>query len=384
MKQDFLLLDHVSYLNHAAIGVWPHQTCAAVQAFAKENMQQGATDYPRWLAVEQRCRRRLGKLLNIAEQHVSLLKNTSEGLSIIAMGFPWQRGDNIVISSQEFPSNRIVWESLQARGVELRIADIDVDEPEAAMIACCDQHTRMISVSSVQYATGLRMRLEQLGEYCRSHDVFFCVDAIQSLGAFPFDAMACHADAVVADAHKWLCGPEGIAVFYLNPEWWDRIQLQQFGWHMVEEIGDFDCLQWREANSGRRFEPGSPNMLGIHALEASLAVLESYGINNIASDICQRVDTLFDHIQQDKRLQSISSQKASRRSGIVSFNVKGKSRDEHALLYQQLMKRGVICAHRAGGIRFSPHYYTPSHVIGRAWQVFDSLLESSSLLSRRR
>jgi len=357
--REFPLNDGLIYLNHAAVGVWPRRTAGAVQAFAEENMRQGAQDYPRWMQVEQSLRRHLAGFVGAtAASEIALLKNTSEGLSLIASGLDWQAGDNIVISDREFPSNRIVWESLAGQGVALKQAALSGDDPEAALIACMDERTRLLSVSSVMFADGFKLDLNRLGAACRERGVLFCVDAIQSLGALRFDAVSCKADFVVADGHKWMLGPEGVAVFYSHPEARDRLKLSQFGWHMVEHAGDFDRPTWQAAKSARRFEPGSPNMLGIFALDASLRLFYEIGMERVEAAILKRSAWLINAVQNDDRLELLSSAKPERMSGIVTFRRKDLDAEGHAALYRHLMQAGVICALRGGGIRFAPHCYT--------------------------
>jgi len=212
---EFSLSDDFVYLNHAAIAPWPTRTKNAVQAFAEQNAQTGSLYYPQWLDHEKDLRQLLAQLIHVPEQDLALVKNTSEGLSIVAHGLPWQAGDNIVIPQQEFPSNRVVWQSLADRQVEVRTVDIlATDEPEKLIMDATDSHTKLLSVSSVQYGTGLVLALPALGEFCRRKNILFCVDAIQSVGCVPFDAQAAQADFVAADGHKWLLGPEGLGLFY--------------------------------------------------------------------------------------------------------------------------------------------------------------------------
>ena len=356
---EFPLDPDLIYFNHAAVGVWPRRTADAVKSFAEQNMKRGAADYPRWLKVERELRGRLKRLVNAASSDdIALCKNTSEALSLIAYGLQWQTGENVVSSDQEFPSNRIVWESLQNRGVKLRLADISGSDPEAAMIALCDENTRLLSVSSVQYGTGLRMDLRRLGQFCHDNHILFCVDAIQSLGALQFDAQDCHADFVVADGHKWMLGPEGLALFYSNSKARNQLKLQQYGWRMVERAGDFDAKEWTPAKAARRFEPGSPNMLGIYALNASLSLLEEIGMDRVEAEVLTRAETLIDWVHSRDELELITSEQHGRYAGIVTFRVRSLDNDGHADLYRRLMTNGLICANRAGGIRFSPHFYS--------------------------
>jgi selenocysteine lyase/cysteine desulfurase len=369
LTDEFPLKAGLVYLNHAAVGVWPRRTAAAVKAFAEENMLQGAADYPGWLAVERALRGRLQRLLHATSaDDIALVKNTSEGLSLIACGLGWKAGDNIVCAAGEFPSNRIVWESLAGQGVELRQADVRVADPEAAMLALCDNRTRLLTVSSVQFGTGLRMDLQRLGEHCKSCGILFCVDAIQSLGALQLDVEACHADFVVADGHKWMLGPEGLALFYSRPGAREQLGLTQFGWHMVEHAGDFDRADWAPSKTARRFEPGSPNMVGIHALNASLSLLEDAGMAQVEAAVLSNAGRLITWADEQDELQLITPSEAGRYGGIVTFRHRELDLPGHARLYRMLMESGVICAHRAGGIRLSPHFYSDAEAFFPLWE----------------
>ena len=364
---EFNLAPGICHLNHAAVAPWPQRTVRAVQAFSEENASIGSQRYARWLEVEQQLRERLAQLINArGSDEIALLKNTSEALSVVAWGLDWNPGDEIIISNQEFPSNRIVWESLRPLGVIVRQIELGgSDNPEQRLIEAITPRTRLLSVSSVQYASGLALELVPLGQACRAQDIVFCVDAIQSLGALPFDVQACQADFVMADGHKWMLGPEGIALFYCRREWIERLTLRQFGWHMVEAMGDFDRSDWAPACSARRFECGSPNMLGIHALHASVGLLLETGVSQIAQSISSKISYLTDYLLEHSA-EICSEIRPERRAGIVTFRFPG---DDTSARYHFLQEQGVICALRGGGIRFSPHFYTPQGVLDRALKL---------------
>lgn len=361
------------YLNHASVGPWPLCTYEAVEKFAKENIERGAQHYPQWLKVEQNLRVLLSKLVNAeSTDSIALLKNTSEALSVIAYGLDWQAGDNIVLAADEFPSNRIVWESLQSQGVEVRRVKFDgFNHAEDQLIAATDRNTRLLTSSSVQYASGLRMNLEKLGAHCAQSNILFSVDAIQSLGAFPFDAQAIQADFVVADGHKWMLGPEGLALFYCHPKHLEKLKLYQYGWHMVEHAGDYDRDDWQTARTAKRFECGSPNMLGIHALQASLDLLLNTGIETVAQRISGHVEQLAEQLQAINGVSVISPLDAEKRAGIVTFKLQ---QHDNAALQQYLMNNSVVCAYRGGGIRFSPHFYHQTEQLERAINVLKTKL----------
>lgn len=374
-SQDFALDHELIYLNHAAIGVWPKQTAEAVQAFAENCALQGAANYPEWLEIETQTRQLAANLLHLdSVDELAFVKNTSEGLSLIAEGLDWQTGDEIIVAQQEFPSNRMPWEAQQRHGVILRQVDLRCADPEAAYIEAMNEHTRLLSVSSVQYANGLRMDLPRLSAACHERDIIFVVDAIQSLGALDFDQTRIQADAIVADAHKWLLSPEGIALFYCAPDLREQLQLRQWGWHMVEQAGNYTQADWQVAANAIRFECGSPNSLGIHALHESLSVLLQTGLENIERNVLNNTRYLIDILKNIPGLNIRSSSRPERLSGALAFDIEGINSHD---LYQCLMRRKVICAERDHAIRWSPHYYTGEkrllEAVKRLQQCLDSL-----------
>lgn len=372
-RTEFAQDEDLIYLNHAAVGPWPRRTVDAVQAFAEENTRRGASDYPRWNQIERQLRERLARLINAPDpRDIALLKNTSEALSVVAWGLSWNHGDNVVSAWEEFPSNRMVWESLAEQGVSLRTAKVDESEdPEQALIALMNDNTRLLSISSVQYASGLRLDLRRLGEACRERDILFCVDAIQSVGAHAIDAQDIHADFLMADGHKWMLAPEGVALFYSRPEARERLRLRQFGWRMLEQLGDYNSREWRPASGATRFECGSPNMLGIHAMHASIGLLLEIGMQDVEQAVLENTRRVMRAIAARPALRLMTSEQAGRYAGIVNFIAGDGDQTE---VYKRLMKRGVICAQRGAGIRFSAHFYTPPERLARAFDLLDEVL----------
>jgi cysteine desulfurase/selenocysteine lyase len=318
-----------------------------------------------WLETENRLRTWVKTLLNApGEEDIAFLKNTSEGLSVVAHGFPWQSGDNVIISDEEFPSNRIVWESLGRYGVSVKQVSLAAAETaEDALLAAIDTNTRMVAISAVQYASGLRMDLERLGKACHEHGIALCVDAIQALGAIEQDVQRMHIDFLVADAHKWLLGPEGIAVFYCSSGWRERLQLHQYGWHMIEDHFNFDTKTWEPARSARRFECGSNNMLGIKALSASVSLLRQIGMAQVEQRVVDNAQAVIAAISDYDSLELITDPSPDRIAGIVTFRHKAEPAER---LHERLKNYGIVCAMRGGGIRFSAHCYNSREKITKA------------------
>lgn len=366
IRAEFPQAPGLIYLNHAAVAPWPRRAQEAVAAFAEENVVHGASRSQRFNEREERLRRQLQQLINApSPDDIALLKNTSEAISVVASGVRWKQGDNVVATAEEFPSNWIPWDAQP--GVSLRQVNIRGEAPpEEALMAACDERTRVLAVSSVQFSSGIRLDLATLGDFCAARKILFCVDAIQSLGACQLDAQAIKAHFIMADGHKWLLGPEGLALFYAHEAARDELRLHQHGWRMVEGPGDYDAKSWRPARSARRFEPGSPNMLGIHGLSASLSLFEELGCKEIEATLNAKVSRLMAGLANIDRVRLITPPDPRRRAGIVSFLIEGA---DCQALHRRLLENQVMCACRGGALRFSPHFYTPDQDVDKALDI---------------
>jgi selenocysteine lyase/cysteine desulfurase len=375
IAEQFPVNDQCFYLNHAAVAPWPKCTRNAVQEFAEENCQTGAQGYLTWLKKEQDLRAKLAKLIGSKNQEcVALVKNTSEALSLVAYGLNWQAGDIVLISDKEFPSNRIVWESLAHKfGIIVKQVHISAQDPEAEILAAINSTSskpKLISVSAVQYASGIKLDLAKLGVACTANDVLFCVDAIQAVGAMAFKCDEWNIDFAMADGHKWMLGPEGLGFFFVKQQHIQNLNLHQYGWHMIEGAGDFSIKNWQPADSAQRFECGSPNMLAGYALEASTDLLLNIGLDNVAKAIEHNHAFLLNKLQTlGAEILSPSDPKV--RAGILTFRFAGV---DSAKLYKKLMSKDVICANRGGGVRFSPHFHTTEACMEGAVKILQSLL----------
>lgn len=356
-ENEFPILAHCLYVNHAAISPWPARVAQAVRDFADEASQQGALGYRHWLARESALRERLASFIGAASaEDIALLKNTSEGVSLFAAGVPLVAGDNIVIPSGEFPSNRLPWLAQRARsGVEVREVALPYDgDAEQALLDAVDARTRVLAVSSPHWANGFRLDLERLGAHCHRADVLFFVDAIQQLGMLPLDVQAAHIDGLAADAHKWLLGPEGIAVFYTSARAREQLVLQQHGWHMLERPFHFNEPDRAPAAGARRFEAGSPNSVGQAALHEALGLLLETGMETVARRVLANTAQLADGLRRSAGVRCTAHEREQRRSGIIGFEPLRVPLKE---VYGRLKSEGVVAAIRGRGIRLSPHFY---------------------------
>ncbi|MCH8311477.1 MAG: aminotransferase class V-fold PLP-dependent enzyme [Nitrospinae bacterium] len=188
IEQEFPVTAKRIFFDHAKVSPLPRCVCDAVNAFTKDACEHGTKNYKDWMAEADRVRGRFAQLINADEDEVAFVKNTSEGISIVANGLDWKAGDNVVIPDIEFPANVYPWWNLKRLGVETRMVKArDGRVLFDDLAAQTDSRTRIVSVSSVECNSGFKNDLGRIGAFCKERGILFCVDAIQSLGALPID-----------------------------------------------------------------------------------------------------------------------------------------------------------------------------------------------------
>jgi selenocysteine lyase/cysteine desulfurase len=365
-RDEFPVTRRWAFFDHAAVAPLSARARRAVHEYADDLAENGDVHTAAWWDRVEEVRRLAGRLLNADALDVAFVKNTSEGVGIVAEGFPWRPGDNVVSAAEEYPANVYPWLNLAGRGVELRrVASRDsrilVDDVRAAI----DHRTRLVTLSSVEFASGFRNDLDAVGTLCRERGVYFFVDAIQSLGAFPLDVRRTPVDFLAADGHKWMLGPEGAAIFYIRRELIDLLHPVGVGWNSVVGWREFTHLDFTLKPHAGRWESGSLNLAGITGLGASLDLLLEVGVPAVAARILELTDSLCKRAAA-AGLEVYSSRRPEDRSGIVSLTVPGA---EPRSLVRRCRDAGVVINHRAGRLRISPHAYNTGEEIDRLIDV---------------
>ena len=352
----FPVVKELVYLNHAGVAPISTRVEEALRRFAAEAVHRGAFAYEQFYEAEvERVRGRAATLIGAKPEEVAFVKNTTEGLGLVAAGLNWRPGDRVVTCDLEYPSNVYPWWSLRERGVETTMlrgqsGRLPPDLVEEALRA---PSVRLLALSSVEFGSGFRHDLALLGRLCRERGVLFCVDAIQSLGCLPLDVEACGIDFLSADGHKWLLSVEGCGLFFCARRVLDCLAPRTIGWHSVTDDRDFDRYHLELKPTASRFEEGTPNAPGIFALGAAIDLLLELGVEAIA----ERVLALTHRLQEglERRGAFIRSPLGpGERSGIVSFVW---PQEEPRRTAARLRAHGVFVVARRGGVRASPHFY---------------------------
>ena len=349
-RHEFPVTEKLMYLNHAAVAPLTRRAAVAMQHLAQDALDYGSFHYGEWMATYEALRVSTARLINADRSEIAIVKNTSEGIATVATGIRWKPGDIVVAFEEEFPANYYPWKRLEAAGVEVRGLSVfdGMDRINEAV-----RGARMLAISFVQYLSGYRVSLEEIGEICSRHGCLFLVDAIQGLGAFPIDVRAAKIDALAADGHKWLLGPEGCGVLYVRREVQEQIEPIEFGWTNVAKYADYASRDMQLRPDAGRYECGTLNTIGCYGLRASIDFLLEVGVDNIA----KVVQALGDQIWNGARelgFETLGRRSPESGAGIVCIRKPGV---DSALIVRRLKDAGIIAAPRQGWVRISPHFY---------------------------
>jgi len=372
-------LEIAAYLNHAAISPPSLPVLRAIETSVLRIARRGTDGFLPGLQQRERLRGKLATLLAGRSEEIALLPSTSSAVISVAMCFPWQRGDRVLSFQGEFPTNVTPWQRA-AELHDLRFELLAPPEPRDPA-ACLDPlerelqaGARLVAVSAVQFQTGLRMPLAEIGRLCRRYGAAFFVDAIQACGVVPLDVEALQIDFLACGSHKWLMGIEGAAFLYARNE--PNLALVP---HLASWLSHDDPVRFLMDGPGHlrydrpfragptMLENGTCNASAYAALEASLDLLLALGVPAIYEHV-QRYHDLLEPLLLARGYSSARSGDLAARSGILSF--RPPAGIDVRSLPGLLLPRGVCASIPDGWLRFSPHW---PNAVGELTAVAEAL-----------
>jgi selenocysteine lyase/cysteine desulfurase len=362
----FPILSRVDFFNHAGVTALPRAAADALRTYAA---QAESTAYltSGWYGDIERLRALMATMINASKEEVAFVKNTSEGISIVASGIDWQWGDRIVTTGVEYPANVYPWmEVVRSHGCKLVMVPEETDPPRRPPRAAREDprgRRRPADAAGDDLARGVRQRAAarpgQDRRVLPRARKLLCVDAIQSLGALPVDVRAMNIDFLSADGHKWLLGPEGAGVFYCRKELVERTRPLMVGWMNVIDAQEYGKYDYTLRSDAGRFECGTHNVAGLLSLKASAELLSSLGVGKVAQRIRELTDRLINGLTA-KGYGIVSPRDRWQWSGIVSFT--SPTGVEHEQIFHTLRRehRTEIALREDGSAR-RPTSTTPRH-----------------------
>jgi selenocysteine lyase/cysteine desulfurase len=346
------------YLAHAGDCPLPRRVADAISEHARESStgDQEKFVYPDLI---DRGRGVAARLLACDADEVSFVGPTSLALSILASGLKFRRNENILIYFDDYPSNVYPWMALAEQGVEVRMMNtrgLGMIHPRD-VLGQVDENTRLVALASCHFISGHRIDVDAIGKALHERNILFCLDAIQTVGAFPTSLK--QVDMMAADAHKWMLGPCGAGIMVVRKAVRDRINPPLYGWHNVRCPNYVAQEQIQFRTGAHKFEAGTFNLLGIVGLVTAMEMLLEVGVDHIGAELLRKRSVLVPALQQKGYTVLNADTPAQNASAIVSFFKPGQ---DMAALHQTLTDNRIITSLRTDRknqryIRLSPHFY---------------------------
>jgi selenocysteine lyase/cysteine desulfurase len=363
--------EHQTYLNHAAVSPMSRPVREAIDAYVGERHGAGpeapVENFESFLPVIQDTKDRVATVLGTEASRVEFVPNTSAGLNVLARGLDWKAGDRIAVPDGAFPTNVYPFLNLEAEGVEVDFVPTTEGAYTVEDVAdTLRPETRLLSVSWVHFLSGFRADLEALGALCEAHDVIFCVDAIQGLGALQIDVEAAGVDFLAAGGHKWLMAAQGIGVLYCDEALQDDLR-PPTGWlHGPVDWEHLDDYALTFHDDARRFRTGTLNSVGVAALHAALGLYLDAGPERCEERVLDLSTTLADELAA-RGLSRYGTDAPTHASGIVTVGP-----DNPEALFSHLNEHGITGALRNRKLRLAPTYYNDASDLGAILDAVDS------------
>lgn len=360
------------YFNHASVGPISQKVRSVIDEHINDRSRGQIDNFAKVLERSRSAKEKIGVMLNCESERVAWTPNVSSAMSILASGINWKPGDRILINDQEFPSNVYPFLNLQKSGVEIDFVKsvngmVSAEEIERAVTP----RTRLLSISLVQFVTGFRSDLEHLGEICRKNGIIFSVDAIQGAGAVNIDTKKSNVDFLSGGAHKWLMSLQGTGYLFISERLQDQLHQKNVGWLSVKDAWNLLNYDLTFKDTAERFETGTPNAIGITALDQSLSLFTDYGFNRIEKRILDNTEYFIEKISDIGAVPVLRNADRKNLAGIVSVKF-----DDLELIYERLKEAQITAVVREGILRFSPHFYNTKDEIDFVVDVIKKSLQT--------
>lgn len=367
----------ITYLNHAAVAPLSDAVRSAMEDYLDQRNRTHVENFELSVPVIEQCREKIQRLINAPGLHdTAFTGNTSDGISLVASGLSWKNGDEVLLNTMEFPSNVQPWRTLELKGVKLNFVQVKDGSITADQIERhINNKTRVVAISAVQFMNGYLADMEAIGKLCREKNIFFVVDAIQALGQVPIDVQKYNIDALATGGHKWLMSPIGTGFLYLSDRLRHRLNPVRTGWFSVEVPWDLLNYDQPFLDNTTRFEAGSPNMIGLAGMNASLNTLLEIGVEKIQAHLRSLTDLLTQRVLSESDFELYSPVDNRHRSGIVTFKFL-KSVDGEKVI-NELKREKLVISYREGYFRVSPHFYTTESEIENAFNKITAMIQNS-------
>lgn len=356
------------FLAHAGVTILPQRVTRVMQDYLQEACTRMQEFPEAWKATNE-TRAIAAQMIGAKASEISLLGPTSLGLSLVANGLDWQPGDEVVCYQDDYPANVYPWTDLARHGVVVRLLKPSAPgaiTPELVEAALTPK-TKLVALASCHFLSGYRIDIDNIGLLLRSRGVLFCLDAIQTLGAF--ETRVDHVDFLSADSHKWMLGPMAAGIVYVREEVKERLRPTLLGSWNVRSPNFIAQSEIAFESGGRRYEPGVLNIVGILGMKAGLELLLEKGIPAVSAQLLKLKEKLVTGLEP-LGFRFLGPNQGPNASGITTALRDPGHGPSVEKIYEHLTAQRIspsLRFDRAGQahLRFSPHFYNTETEIDR-------------------
>ena len=350
------------YLNHASNGPLAIPVVKAMNGYIERCSLHGEVPYAEAEAVVEDGRLLAARLMGVKADEIAFVKNTSAG-AIIAIGsIEWQHGDNLVMMKDAFPTNTYPFHYLLPHVEKRYVTSAELATGPDCVFRLVDRHTRAIAIDWVHFLSGVRADIAAIAAFCRTRAIHILVDAMQGLGAVDQGFGELGIDFVYAGGGKWLLGPQGSGILYVNAAILPKLRPSNLGWLSAQWEDFNDIYTPKPMKPGAsRFEEGTKNYIGIYGLCESLRILLDAGRSEVAERVRAHVQLLRRRLEE-RGFEIITPVDPQRHAGIITAS---RPDINAAALFARLKERGFICSLRENRLRIAPHFYNTEDEIER-------------------
>ncbi len=350
----FLATDKYIYLNHASTGPLPLPAVKAISDLARQYSHQGMIEWQEYEALSNSTRALVAKLVNASADEICFVQNTSHGIIYAIGSIPFEKGDNVIIMKDAFPTNSAPFHYLLPDIEKSYVTSKELLNNPDCILKLINKRTKAISLDWVNFLNRIRIDLKRISQICKERNIYFIIDGMQGCGAITIDLNDIQPDFFSSAAPKWLLGPHGIGLFFVNKNIVGKLKSFNLGWLSAEWDNLYDILTPRKLKTtASRFEEGTKNYLGMVGFQESLKLFDEIGIDKIELQILDLTDYLIKKINNPK-YEIITPFERERRAGIVSLRKKDV---DNMWLFMKLKQNNIICSLREDYLRISPHFY---------------------------
>lgn len=368
IRSQFPATKKYTYLNAGSTSPISYEVANAGKRFFDELREDGVIPWEKWEERILETRKLAAKLYNAVPQEIAFTTNTGHGMNLIAEIL---RGKGEVLTMEdEYPTSTIPW---LHRGIKCAfVKSINRAYPIKHIEKHVSKKTRILVTSHVQYQSGFRQDLVELGKLCKRHGLIFVVNDTQSAGLFPVDVKKANIDFLTFAGYKWTLSGFGNGVLFINKKWLKSKNLPFVGSESVKEWNAMDNKKFEIRNDASVLEIGAPNFAPIFALGEAIKQIGELGQASIVKRIFELEDYLVEKLSKLDNATITTPLDKKYRSAITYIKV-----PEAEKIHSQLKKKRILTSLRKGQIRISLHIYNNEKDIDTLIRALDDLLKIS-------